>query len=184
MHSELTNLLPPKRQRALARAYLLRLSVIVAVLVSALALIAAVLLLPTYVFLLKSMGTKEAHLKSIESALSSADERELSTRLSALTKNASVLTALAGAPSVSALLRDLLSVPRPGITLSGFSYAPTTGDTSGTFALSGSAATRDALRGYQLALQNAPRVAAASLPVSAYAKDANISFTVTITLAP
>jgi len=48
----------------------------------------------------------------------------------------------------------------------------------------GIAATRDALRNYQIALQNAAFARAADLPVSAYAKDSNISFNITITLKP
>jgi hypothetical protein len=39
------------------------------------------------------------------------------------------------------------------------------------------------LRSYQLALQGASFARAVDLPVSAYAKDADIAFTVTITLA-
>ena len=68
--------------------------------------------------------------------------------------------------------------------LSGFSYTPSSSSGSGTIALSGISATRDALRGYQLALQGAPFARSAALPVSAYAKDANIDFTITITLSP
>lgn len=178
MRNEPTNLLPIERRRTLAREYYVRLSVAVVSFVTALALVSIVLLIPTYVLLAEGARTKEAHLISIESALSSTNEATLSTRLAALNSNAATLSALARAPSVSATIRSALAVSRPGITLFGFVYTPA------TLALSGVAATRDALRGYQLALSSMSFTRSADLPVSAYAKDSNIPFTITITLAP
>lgn len=184
MYNELTNLLPPERQSTLLRDYFLRLGVVTAVLLGILTLVSAVLLVPTYVFLVKSATAKEAQLATIESALSSANEKELSVRLAALTADAAVLTALSNAPSASAIMRAVLALSRPGITLSGFAYTPTAKKVSSTLTVSGTAATRDALRNYQLALQGAPFALSAVLPVSAYAKDTNITFTITVTLAP
>lgn len=184
MYNELTNLLPPERQRALSREYFLRLGVVAVVLLSLLTLTSAVLLLPTYVFLAKSASAKETRLATIESSLSSADGTALSLRLAALSSDAAILTALAGAPSVSAVVRTVLTVSRPGVTLSGFVYTPAEDKTPGTLTISGTAATRDALRSYQLALQSAPFALSATLPVSAYAKDTNITFAIIVTLAP
>lgn len=184
MNNELTNLLPPERQRELSRDYILRLVVVAAVLATALTLSAAVLLIPTYVFLNGSANDKKVHLARIESTLSSTDEAALSARLSALSTNSTTLTALSNATSVSAIIREMLAVSRPGVTLSGFSYSPSAERGSGTLVISGFSATRDALRNYQLALQKAPFVFSATLPVSAYAKDSNIPFTITVTLSP
>ena len=182
MPHELTNLLPSERQRALARDYLLRLGVVGTVLISVLILVAAVLLLPTYVFLVKSADAKEARLASVESMLASADEKNLSLRLSALTRNTAILTALKEAPAASGISRVFLAVSRPGITLSGFTYTPAGAESPGQLAISGGAATREALRNYQLALEKASFSRSAALPVSAYAKDSDIGFTITVTL--
>ena len=184
MYNELTNVLPPERQSALSRAYFLRLGVVSAVLLGILTFISAALLLPTYVFLAKSASVKEARLASIESTLSSADETALSARLAALTSDPAILTALANTPSASNIIRTVLAISRPGITLSDFVYTPAVNKVPGTLIISGTAATRDALRGYQLALQGAPLTLSATLPVSSYAKDANTTFTITVTLAP
>lgn len=184
MHNELTNLLPPERVRSLARNYLLRISVVAVVLVTILALSAGVLLIPTYVLLAASASSKEAQLARIEATFSSADEAALSARLAVLSSNAAKLIALSNVPSLSSIMRAMLAISRPGIALSGFSYAPPAGKNPATLAISGSAATRDALRNYQLALQGAPFARSAVLPVSAYAKDADIDFTITVTLAP
>jgi hypothetical protein len=184
MYNELTNLLPPMRRRALRYDYFIRLSVIGMILLTSLLLASSVLLLPTYVFLIESARAEKTHLASIESTSSSFDEAALSAQLAALSKSAATLSALAGARSVSATMSAFLAISRPGITLSGFVYSPPTGKNPSTLAISGIAATREALRSYQLALEGAPLARSANLPVSAYAKDTDITFTITVTLSP
>ncbi len=184
MDEGLINLLPLDQQRALSRAYLLRFSVMVISAVSALVVTAGLLLVPTYVFLTQSMETKQAALAHIQDVLSSADENDLSAHLAALSNNAATLVALGNGASVSPVIRAALAVSRPGIKLSGLVYAPAVGNNPRTLTISGTAATRDALRSYQLALQGAPFASAANLPVSAYAKDADITFSITVILAP
>jgi hypothetical protein len=184
MDNELTNLLPPERQSALSREYLLRLGVVVAALITALTFAAALLLVPTYIFLGQSASAKATRLASIESVLSSSDEKTLSAQLAALASDAAALVELGNIPSASAILRTALAVPHPGITLSGLTYTPSEAKVPGTLAITGTAATRDALRTYQLAVQSASFAAAADLPVSAYAKDTDITFTITVTLTP
>ncbi len=184
MNNELTDLLPWERQQALSREYLLRLGVLVAVLITALTVIAGLLLVPTYMFLLQNAAAKQAHLTNIESILSSADEKTLSAHLAALSNDAAVLMALGATPSASAILRAALAVARPGVTLSGLTYIPAVLKNPGTLAITGIATTREALRSYQLVLQSAPFSAGANLPVSVYAKDADIPFTITVILSP
>lgn len=184
MHGELTNLLPPERQRALSRIYLTRLSIVGAAFIIALTVASAVLLLPTYMFLTQSAESKEKRLAAVNAALATSDETVLSERLAALTKDAAILATLADNPSVGESIRAILSVPRSGITVSGFSYAFERAAGSRTVSLTGVAATRDALWRYQLALEDAPSILSASLPVSAYAKDADISFTISVTFTP
>jgi Tfp pilus assembly protein PilN len=182
MREEVTNLLPLERQRTLSRDYFLRLAVVMVLIMSTLALVAIVLLIPTYVFLTSSASTKEAHLASIDSTLSSSDEVSFSARLTTLGRNVATLSALA--PSPSSIIRKALAVSHPDIALTGFVYAPAEGARPGTLDISGSAATRNALRNYQLALQSVSFARSAELPVSAYAEDSNIAFTIRVTLAP
>lgn len=178
------NLLPVERQRALSREYFLRLCVVVIAAMTTLVVIAGLLLVPTYVLLTQNAAAKQTSLAHIESVLSAADEKDISSRLAALSNDAAALAALGKTSSVSSVLRPLLAVEHPGVILSGFAYAPVTQNAPKTVLISGVAATRNALRSYQLALQKAPFVAAARLPVSAYAKDADIIFSITVTLAP
>lgn len=184
MDNELTNLLPSERRAALSRNYFIRLGVVVVLIVTVLIVISMVLLVPTYVYLRDSASTKEAHLASIESVLSSTDEAGLSARINALTSNAATLSMLTQVRSPSMIIRSMLAISSPGIALTGFSYTPASGKNTGMLVINGMAETRDALRSYQIALQGASFAHAADLPVSAYAKDSNIQFTITVTLAP
>jgi hypothetical protein len=184
MENDLINLLPAERQRVLSREYFIRFGVMAAFLITLLVVAAGILLLPTYVFLVQSATAKQARLTNVEAILSSSNEAALSARLTALSNEAAQLIALGSAPSASDTIRTALAIPRPGIALSGFEYARAAGKVPGTLEISGVATTRDALRTYQLALQNSSFAAAADLPVSAYAKDANIIFTIVVTLAP
>ena len=184
MNNRITDLLPLDRQESLAREYRFRFGVVGIALFITLVFSAAILLLPTYVFLSGSISAKESRLANLKSTLSSADEMALSARLVALSNDATALISLSKRSSVSSVMRSALAVPRAGVSLNGISYTPPAGKSSSTLALSGTAATRDSLRKYQLALQSAPSVLSADLPVSAYAKDTNIIFTITVTLAP
>lgn len=184
MNDGLTNLLPLDRQRSLSREYMLRVGVVAAVLATILSLVAGLLLVPTHILLSQSATTKKAHLVNIESVLSSSNEKALSAQLARLSRDATMLLALGKTQSPTAVVRETLAVSHPGVALSGFSYSPAVEKIPGTLAVIGTAISRDALRKYQLALQKVDFVAAANLPVSAYAKDTDISFTITATLSP
>lgn len=183
MSNELTNLLPLERRDKLVREQRFRFGVAVAASCAFLCIAAGALLLPTYVLLSGSERVKVARLAELTSTLSSADERVLAARLEALSSSAAELIAFSNAPSASNVLRAAFAVPRPGVTISGFVYKPKAGKTMGTLVLSGTATTRNDLRRYQLALQSAQFARSANMPVSVYAKDTDISFAITITLA-
>ena len=182
MSPEPINLLPPERRRALRRDYFVRLAVLAVALSLVLVLVAGVLLIPAYVFLAGAARTKQAQLASIESALSSTDETALADRLSSLRAATAILVALATGPSVSALIRETLSVERPGITLTGFSYTRGAAAKPGMLTIAGVSASRNSLRAYQLALASVPGFASVDLPVSSYAKDSDIPFVITVKL--
>jgi hypothetical protein len=184
MPEELTNLLPYQHRLRLLRDYRFRLGVVAVALLTVLTVTAGVLLIPTYVFLAGNVNAKKAHLASINRTLSSSEDAGLSARLAALSNDARALASLADNQSVSQTVRSVLAASRPGITLSGLTYTPGASGKPSTIAVSGIAVTRDALRGYQLTLQTASFATRAELPVSAYAKDADIAFTIVVTLAP
>ena len=177
------DLLPPERRRALHRAYLMRLVTVSAVIGAILAAAAAALLIPTYTYLLQAKETSSARLADASKNLAAVEGTDLAKRLEALEGDARAIAALATSTPGSALVRTLLSVPRPGVVVSDIEYTPAPPARAATVAVSGVAATRNDLRAYQLSLQGAPGIAGADLPVSSYAKDQDLPFTITITLA-
>ena len=180
----LTDLLPQERRHKEQNDYLLRLGVVAALVATVLVVVAAVLLVPTYLFLSQEVQSRQAQLVRVEAALSAAGDSALSTQLAALTSDTTRLSGLKAAPRATAAITEALGVPRSGVTLSGFSYIPPTNGQPGTLTLTGAATTRIALQNYQTALQGSSFAAGVNLPVSAYAKDANIPFVITVTLAP
>lgn len=183
MNSDLTNLLPIERQSALAREYVLRVGVVAMVLLTILVFMAAALLVPAYVYLTKAANLKQVRLTAISASLSSSDGAALSARLATLTSNATTLSTLVKSTTASSVIRQILTVPHTGVLLSGLSYSAST-KTPLTITLTGVATTRDTLRSYQLALQSAPFIRSAIVPVSVFAQDINIGFTMSVTLSP
>ena len=161
----------------------MRLTAVTAVMGAILAIAAAALLIPTYTYLLQAREASNARLADARKNLAAVEGTDFAKRLEALEGEARKIAALATTTPASALVRTLLTVPRPGVILSDIQYTPPGSAKAGTLAVSGVASTRNDLRAYQLSVQAAPRVASADLPVSSYAKDQNLPFTITITLA-
>lgn len=177
------NLLPPERQHAYRQDYVLRLGSVIFMLWTSLVAVAALLLFPMFVFLTGNAHTKEARLAMLDAALSVSDEKLLTAQLDALSSDTKTLLALSSAPSVTETLRTVLAIKHPGVMLSALTYTPASGAKRvRTISISGIAATRDALRSYQLALAEAPLIASTDLPVSVYAKETDIAFTIAVAL--
>ena len=176
------DLLPSERRRALRRAYLFRLGTVAAILALVLTLAACALLVPTYMYLRSAERSQNARLAGVGSTLSSAQESTLAKRLATLEADAAVITALGATPSASERIRATLAAGHLGVALTSMNYTAASAR-PGSLALSGTAASRNDLRALQLALLEVVGFASADLPVSSYAKDHDIPFTIVVTLA-
>jgi hypothetical protein len=132
-------------------------------------------------FLSTQISEQNAELTALGSAFQNADQQAADARLSALHANAAYLGTLAHTQSMSTVLRATLAVPHQSVHVNGVTFTGPTADAPAGMTVSGTADSRDALRTYYLALQSAPGVASADLPVSAYAKESDIPFTITLT---
>jgi hypothetical protein len=184
MANNITNLLPPSRIASLRREYHYRLVVVAVWLGVALIGIAGILLLPTYVFLTSSVAAKQSKLASVEQTLETTRDASVTARLKALSASAATLGALAKAPSSTKSVSKILLIAHPQVILTGFVFTPATDKTPTTVVLSGTAQNRNVLRSYQQTLQTTAGILSANLPVSAYARDTDIDFTITLALAP
>lgn len=182
---ERTNLLPPERALEARREYRLRLSGAAALGSAAVIAMHAVLLFPSYLYLSEEVKTRAAHLESLEAARASSEERDLGERLDTVRAEAERMLAALGTPTGSAVIDSVLSVPRSGVRITGIALAfPDSGVREAR--ITGSASTRDALRQYRDALAALPSVERAELPLSVYAQERDLAFSITLsgTLAP
>lgn len=180
MELKLTNLLPEDRIRSLRRVYFMRLAVVAVLLLSGVILVHGVLLLPSYLHVRNEVGERTASLAALTTTLAGSEEKEISARVAALGEDSAHLARLSSVPKASAAVRAIAALPRSGIRLTGFSFAPKAG-TETTMSVSGVATTREALRTFEQSLADQPFITSADLPISAYAKERDISFTISLT---
>ena len=183
MSHELTNLLPPERRTLHTREYALRLATIVATVLSLVIIIHGVLLAPSYVYLHDQITLRQNRLDTLSQERAASGYEDLASRIKSLSDNANILIKLQSAPSGSEAIRSILDLPRTGITLSSFTFMPGNGKDTGRMTLTGSAATRESLRTFDRSLASLSFVTSTDLPLSAYAKEKEIPFTITLTLA-
>jgi len=180
MSRELTNLLPLEKKRAFRREYFVRLSVVGALLLSAVLLFGAVMLIPSYLSFSQEHALQEKRVTQLEATLQNAQERAIGERLTRLSEDTEHLNRLGQVPSGSSAVRAVLRVARPGIALTGITFSPGA-EEEHTMTLSGTAQTREALRAYNLALSELPFVSSSELPISTYAKETDLDFMITLT---
>lgn len=183
METDRTDLLPVERRRRLHREYLFRLATVMVLMGALLFAVAAGLLVPTHMLLSREVAARKAQLASVEAVLTSTADAALSKQLDVFKSDIATLAALKSAPKATGVMQNALSVPRPGISLTGFSYTPLAGSHAGMLNITGVAKDRASLQAYQTAIQAATFATNADLPVSAYAKSSNIAFTIAVTLA-
>lgn len=181
MSSELTNLLPPERLRRLKHLYFLRLATVGMLVLSGVAIVHGVLLLPSYLYVHQEVNEKQAELTSLTASLENAEEKEVSARVKELSEDSAYLGRLASTPAGSTAIRALLDVPRAGIVLYGFTYSAPAAKKPASMTVSGRAASRESLRSFEEALSKEPYITSTDLPISAYAKERDIDFTITLT---
>ena len=168
------------------REYFIRLATVAVWLLIILVLVQGVLLIPSYIFQNETVIARTTQLQKLSANVSTAQEQQVQTGLKALQAESSYLLNLQGTPTASTALRAVLAVPRQGISITGFTFGPPSTVTPATSALrtmqiTGMAATRENLRTYDAALSALPFVSNADLPISDYAKDNDIPFTITLT---
>jgi Tfp pilus assembly protein PilN len=179
MRNALMNLLPPDRARAARRNYFLRLAAVGALALAVVIALHAVMLIPSYAYLAEDIRGKAARADDLAAALT-PEEKAASSALATLSADAAHLSQLSSMPTMSGAVRLVLSVPHGGIALTGFAFAPQNASAR-TMQFTGTASTRDSLRAYVVALQGEPWISDASLPISAYAQDTNLPFTISLT---
>lgn len=181
MYRELTNLLPRDQARAILREYFTRLTTVAVIAIALVVIAGGAMLVPSYLKYGSDLRLASAEYERLALSLGASSEQEVSARLSALSANIAHLTRLETTPKASAALRAVLAIPRDGITLTGFSYTPSTKPGENRMTLTGVAATRTALQRYDLALESSAFVTSSDLPLDTFAEETNLEFIITLT---
>jgi hypothetical protein len=183
MSTELTNLIPRSKTKRFRREYFTHLATVAFFMLTLLVGAQCLLLLPSYIYERQAVDSETTQLSTLSANLSTAQEKEVQTRLASLQAKGAFLGGFSTVPTASTALRAVLAVTRTGITLNGFTFTPPKAGALGVMQLSGTAATRETLRSYDAALSALPFVKTADLPISSYAKASAIPFTITLTMS-
>jgi Tfp pilus assembly protein PilN len=181
MYPELLNLLPPERIRAFRREYFMRLAVVAIYALIGVVVGSGALLVPSYLYVNQEVQARQARSTVLDTELAASNGQQTNQRLATFADTASYLSRLATTTTATAALQGVLAVSRQGVTLMAFTFTPPAQGAPGKMTLSGTATTREMLQAYTVALGRLPFVSNVDLPISAYAKDANIPFLITLT---
>lgn len=182
MPTELTNLMPAERKDLLAREYLFHLGTLACLMITLALVVHGILLVPAQAYLREQQAVQEKRLTELSSQRASSGFEDVSARVTALSTRAAALESLAKTHPASDTIRALLDFQRPGITLTGFTFTPANAEGKGGMTLTGMAATRTSLRAFDDALSALPFVTSTDLPLSAYAKESDIPFSIALVL--
>lgn len=181
MKHELTNLLPRERTKAFRQIYFVRLLTVAVCIGVLLVLVHGLLLIPTYLVLSAEASEAKSALQTLTNAQrDDGPKDEAGKKLEALNSDATRLEVVGSYVSATETIASVLKTPRAGIAISRFSYAPPSVSGEGKLTLTGKAQTRPALDAFVKELKKNSRFSVIDLPISAYAKETNLDFTISI----
>ncbi len=181
MNPNLINLLPKENVRQFRRTYFYRLATVATLAGIFVLFVNALFLFPSYLLTRNQVEIEVKTLAELNQKMNSSEGKGATQRIATLRESITQLEQLKNAPKGSALLRGILAVSHPGITLSSFIVAPPSAGVTGKVTFSGTAKDRDVLRMYTSELGKLSYVSTVDLPISVYAKETEIPFTITLT---
>ncbi len=175
------NLIPTAYRQELVKEYRIRLGIIALFFVAGACATGALFVIPSFFTVtLQEKNLRMERMAQEEQAVGNSSGLEKILEQS--DQKLGILASKYASPSLTDLMRTIIEEKPAGVILSGIRYERTQNKTE-MLVLSGTGATRDALVLFQEMLQKESRIASVQLPISDLASSANISFTITATLA-
>lgn len=173
------NLIPPAGHRAVRKEYLVRVSATYCFLFAAVFILLTISLIPTYVLVQAQMRAFDAEA-SVE-----AEGGDIKIVEEDMVRTEAILTELRKTPTtpqMSAIIREIERAATPGISFRNFSlqYAAEGLD---PILVQGTAARREELVALKQAIEAHELFESAEVPLADLAKERDVPFTITITLA-
>lgn len=172
------NLLPTARIKILTRLYAVRVGVVSAAMLSLVLVMHSTFMVPTLVEVQSVVRARERAVATLNEYLARSEDKQVRERATQITERAGRLALGVRTHTTSSVLRQTLAVPHAGVRIAGVSFTP---GVSAKMVLVGVASSREALRAYVAALGTLPYVSNVDLPITAYAKETNIEYTITLT---
>lgn len=178
----MVNLLSKALIRARTRRYYARLITLLALVLTLVIGVGALLVLPSF-FLARAAADESArYLAALEETVGLKERAGVTKAVGALVERVKTLKDF-NTPIMVAYLIDLITGAAPrGITITSFSIDRT--GAGGRVVVSGSAATRDALLSFANALKSIKQFSGVALPVSSLARDKDVPFTLSFSYTP
>lgn len=171
------NILPHNQKKVVAKIRALRATAITLWALTALGIVAVILLIPVYVAINTRFALVNQQIASLEQqgmVVDPIDVSSLESRVDVLTKK--LATKTTASPIV--YIDHIRSVLTTGNTLSGFVFTP---GQEPSIEVAGTATTRASLQTFVAALEALPGVSSVESPVTNYVKSTNSSFNLTVT---
>lgn len=175
------NLLPEARKDALTRLYQFRLAVVGVLMLGGVLAVHAVGMLPSFLYIQQLHRVYETDLAGLGQKLAGLEEKTIRARVATLETRAQELQKTAHGSTASNVVRAVVSVPHPGIHIDHLSFTRKGGDQESSMVIAGIATSREVLRAYSSTLSLLPYVTKADLPISSFAKETDIPFSITLT---
>ena len=175
------NLIPPEGHREVKREYYLRVGATLALLFAGVAIFLTVALIPTYVLVRAQIEAfaLEAKQESDTEGVFESAEGEVKTAMKVLSQ----LKAVPETVFVSAIIDEIQERTSSSIVLKTF-YVDAVGGVIEKIQVQGVADTREALAELKGALESSDTFLSAEVPIADLARDADLPFAITVTLAP
>lgn len=174
------NLIPPQGHTALTHEYVLRVWTVYAAILAGVCAAGAALLIPTYVLVsaqLNVVAVDNARTTEVEGEFARVEEdiAHANTIITQLMENTSDVR-------ISEVIEEVVSHGGQGITFTTFQAVEEKG-TLKEIAIQGIASSRGTLSSLKTSLEASPYFTRVELPLSDLARDANLPFAITLTLA-
>lgn len=174
------NLIPPEARRRIVTEYWVRVVTAWLFLLAVAATVVGALLLPAYVLVTSQVRSSATEA---DSARARVGDHDTTTKvLDAAGEEARLIAASAQEPQLTHVIEMIEELIPSGVEATAYTLARQTGAVAPVL-VRGTADTRTGLAAFRDALLGHPRIAKVDLPISNFAKDRDISFTVTITIS-
>lgn len=169
------NLLPKAEKEAIRRAYRIRLAIVILWLSFATLIVASALLLPSFLLSSQKEKAAEQRFKTLSKSVARGNVSDLNTLLSDAQSRLQLLSHNAPEVFLYEMLMRVVPVKGGAVSLSGISFTTVEGK-SRHIDITGVAKNRAALLAYVRALERLGLFEKVDVPISNFAKDADINF--------